>query len=232
MHYFYARQAIYNKDGEIIGYELLHRSSTVNRCQQVNGDKATLELLYQIIQTSGIEQVTNGKLAFVNYTRNLLLQNVPLMTPSETAVVEIHENVKAEHRLVDACRKLSEKGYMIVLDDFIFHLDMEPLILLADIIKIDFRKESIHKIGLGVKRLRKYRAKLLAEKVETKEEFAAALVAGFDYFQGNFFSKPEIISGSHVLPETDISKDSRQKFSGEFFNFAPSSESTFYEITN
>ena len=211
MHYFYARQAIYDKDGEIIGYELLHRSSTVNKCQQINGDKATLELLYQIIQTSGIERVTNGKLAFVNYTRNLLLQNVPLMTPSKTAVVEIHENVKAEHRLVDACRKLSEKGYMIVLDDFIFHSDMEPLVLLADIIKIDFRKESIQKIGMGVKRLRKYRAKLLAEKVETKEEFAAALGVGFDYFQGNFFSKPEIISGNLLLSELNLRNDNPQR---------------------
>lgn len=226
MHYFYARQAIYNKDGEIIGYELLHRSSTVNRCQQVNGDKATLELLYQIIQTRGIERVTNGKLAFVNYTRNLLLQNVPLMTPSETAVVEIHENVRAEHRLVEACRKLSEKGYMIVLDDFIFHRDMEPLVVLADIIKIDFRKESIHKIGRNVRILRKYRAKLLAEKVETREEFAAALVAGFDYFQGNFFSKPEIISGGHIYPQDDNFKNNHQEFSGKFCDLAPYNEST------
>ena len=213
MHFSYARQAIYDKNGEIIGYELLHRSSSVNRCQQVNGDKATLELLAQIIQTSGIERVTNGKLAFVNYTRNLLLQNIPLMTPSKTAVVEILENVRAEHQLVETCRELSEKGYMIVLDDFIFHSDMEPLVLLADIIKIDFRKESIHEIEMGVKRLRKYRAKLLAEKVETKKEFNAALDAGFDYFQGNFFSEAEIISGSHMLSELDLNKDERQKLS-------------------
>jgi len=213
MHFFYARQAIYDKNGEIIGYELLHRSSSVNRYQQMNGDKATLELLAQIIQTSGIERVTNGKLAFVNYTRNLLLQNIPLMMPCKTAVVEILENVRAEHRLVDICRKLSEKGYMIVLDDFIFHSDMEPLVLLADIIKIDFRQESIHNIKMGVNKLRQYRAKLLAEKVETKEEFNAALDAGFDYFQGNFFSKAEIISGSHMLSELDLNKNERQKLS-------------------
>ena len=195
MDFSFARQAIYDRAGEIIGYELLHRSSTVNRYQQVNGDKATLELLAQIIQTSGIEQVTNGKLAFVNYTRNLLLQKIPLITPSKITAVEILEGVRAEHRLVEACRKLSEKGYMIVLDDFIYQCDLEPLVLLADIIKIDFRKESIRNIEMGVKKLRQYRAKLLAEKVETEKEFNVALGIGFDYFQGNFFSKAEIISG-------------------------------------
>ena len=201
MHFSFARQAIYDRDGEIIGYELLHRSSSVNRYQQVNGDRATLELLAQIIQTSGIKRVTDGKLAFVNYTRNLLLQNIPLITPSETAVVEIVENVRAEHRLVEACRSLSRKGYLIVLDDFIYQGDMEPLVLLADIIKIDFRKESINKIRKGVKKLQRYRAKLLAEKVETEEEFNVSLEIGFDYFQGNFFSKAEIMSGGQKIPE-------------------------------
>jgi len=203
VYFFFARQAIFDKDGQIIGYELLHRSSTVNRYQQVNGDRATLELLAQIIQTNGIERVTNGKLGFVNYTRNLLLQNIPLIMPSKTAVVEIHENVRADHQVIEACRNLSPKGYLLVLDDFIYHRDLEPLVLLADIIKIDFQKESLPKIESGLKKLRQYRAKLLAEKVETKEEFEAALCAGFDYFQGNFFSITEMIPGKRLLSELD-----------------------------
>jgi EAL and modified HD-GYP domain-containing signal transduction protein len=198
MYSFFAKQAIFDKDGEIIGYELLHRSSAVNRYQQTNGDRATLELLAQIIQNRPIEKITNGKLAFINYTRNLLLQHIPLMTPSNTAVVEILESVRAEQPVIEACRNLSQIGYMIVLDDFIYRRDLEPLVVLADIIKIDFRKESIPKIQLGVKKLYQYRAKLLAEKIETEEEFQAALCSGFDYFQGNFCSKTEIISADHL----------------------------------
>ena len=211
MDFFLARQAIFDKTGEIIGYELFHRSSAVNKCQQMNGDIATLELLAKIIQTNGIERVTNGKLAFVNYTRNLLLQNIPLIMPSKKAVVEIHEDVRAERQIVEACRNLSQKGYVIVLDDFIYRRDLEPLVLLADIIKIDFRKGSRHKIELGVKILRKYRAKLLAEKVETEEEFITALGAGFDYFQGNLFSKTEIISGDHLFFEFNPSFSKKQE---------------------
>ncbi len=222
MDFFLARQAIFNKTGEIIGYELFHRSSAVNKYQQMNGDIATLELLAKIIQTNGIERVANGKLAFVNYTRNLLLQNIPLIMPSKTAVVEIHEDVQAERRIIEALRNLSQKGYMIVLDDFIYRRDLEPLVLLADIIKIDFRKESRHKIQLDVKILKKYRAKLLAEKVETKEEFIAALGAGFDYFQGNLFSKTEIISGDHLLFEfiPYFSKKQESVYSARFWDEA------------
>lgn len=203
MNFYFARQAIFNKDGQIIGYELLHRSSAVNRYQQKNGDKATLELLAQIIQSNGIEQVTSGKLAFVNYTRNLLLQNIPFIMPSKTAVVEIHETVRADLQVIKACRNLSQKGYVIVLDDFIYRRDLEPLVLLADIIKIDFQKESWFKIDSAVRKLRQYRAKLLAEKVETGEEFEAALCAGFDFFQGNFFSKTEMVSAGRLLGQLD-----------------------------
>ena len=225
MDFFFARQAIFDKNGDIIGYELFHRSSAVNKYQQMDGDIATLELLSKIIQTNGIERVANGKLVFVNYTRNLLLQNIPLIMPSKTAVVEIHEDVQPERQVVEACRNLSQKGYVIVLDDFIYRSDLEPLVLLADIIKIDFRRESQSKIELGVKKLRQYRAKLLAEKVENSEEFEAAFNAGFEYFQGNFFSKTEIISVDRLFSEFNPFVSKRQQ--GHYSN-AVSSYSQSY----
>ncbi len=69
----------------------------------------------------------------------------------------------------------------------------------SDIIKIDFPNESIAIIELDVKKFRQYRTKLLVGKVEIEEEFEAALCAGFDYFQGNLFSRTEIISGCHFI---------------------------------
>jgi c-di-GMP-related signal transduction protein len=190
----FARQAIYDQKEEIIGYELLYRSSMLNKYPPVNGDRATMELLHRLFQTGSIEHATNGKLAFVNYTRNLLLGKIPLTTPHNTGVVEILEDVRPERLIVEACRNLSEKGYVIVLDDFIYRRELEPLILLADIIKIDFRHESPRKIERDVKRLENYPAKLLAEKVETESELNIALDLGFNYFQGHFFSQAETIS--------------------------------------
>lgn len=187
----FARQAIYNRKEEIIGYELLYRSSILNRAPAVNGDRATMELLHRLLRTGGIAQAADGKLAFVNYTRNLLLGKIPLTTPHDTGVIEILEDVRPERLVVEACRKLSEQGYVIALDDFIYRRELEPLILLADIIKIDFRRESRYKIERDVQRLAKYPAKLLAEKVETEFELHIALDLGFTYFQGHFFSQAE-----------------------------------------
>ena len=190
----FARQAIYNRKEQIIGYEMLYRPSILNKAPAVNGDRATMELLHRLLQTGGIEQAADGKLAFVNYTRNLLLGKIPLTTPNDTGVVEILEDVRPERLVVDACRKLSEKGYVIALDDFIYRRELEPLILLADIIKIDFNRETRHNIEKDVKKLEGYPAKLLAEKVETESELHLALDLGFIYFQGYFFSQAETLS--------------------------------------
>jgi c-di-GMP-related signal transduction protein len=138
MPFSFARQAIYNDKHDVKGYELLYRSSTVNRFPKVNGDHATMELLANIAQTT--RSVTDGKPAFINYTRNLILKQIPLITSSRTTVVEILENVPAESEVIKQCQKLSEKGYTIALDDFTYRRELEPLILLADIIKIDFKK--------------------------------------------------------------------------------------------
>jgi c-di-GMP-related signal transduction protein len=204
MPFSFARQAIYNNDHDIKGYELFYRSSKFNRFPRVNGDHATMELLTNIAQAN--RSVTRGKPAFINYTRNLILKQIPLATPSRTTVVEILENVPAESEVIKQCQKLSEKGYTIALDDFTYRRELEPLILLADIIKIDFKKGPISMIKKEVRKLRHYRVKLLAEKVETREEAEIASKSGFDYFQGNFFSKAEMVTMQNfeTIPDENL----------------------------
>ncbi len=204
MIFSFARQAIYNNKHDIKGYELLYRSSTVNRFPMVDGDQATMDLLAHIAQI--LKSITHGKLAFINYTRNLILKGIPLVTPNRTTVVEILEDVPAESDVVKQCQKLSEKGYTIALDDFTYRRELEPLILLADIIKIDFQKASAHIIKNDIKKLRAYGVKLLAEKVETREESEIASESGFDYFQGNFYSEAEIvIMEDKAIPDRTMS---------------------------
>lgn len=201
MPFSFARQAIYNNKRDVTGYELLYRSSKLNRFPMVDGDQATMELLSNIAQT--LKWVTDGKLAFINYTRKLILKKIPLVTPSKTTVVEILENVPAESDVVKQCQKLSEKGYTIALDDFTYRRELEPLILLADIIKIDFQNEPIFLIQKEVQKLRDFNVKLLAEKVETREEAEIASESGFNYFQGNFFSKAEMVIMQDFKPIPD-----------------------------
>ena len=198
MQVYVARQPIFNKKKEIYGYELLFRGGMSNFFPDIDGGTATSTLLSNSFFTIGIEELTGSRPAFVNFTQDLLLHQVPLMFPSETVVIEILEDVEPTEDLIDACKHFGEKGYYIALDDFVYRPDLEPLMALADIIKIDFRETSFEKVADCVKKSSGYNVKLLAEKVETNEEFWKALEMGFDYFQGYFFSKPEIIGGKDI----------------------------------
>ena len=125
------------------------------------------------------------------------------LLPSEQAVVEILETVPADDLVVAACRRLKEAGYTIALDDFAVNDPREALTDIADIIKVDLRDTSAADAAAMVKRYGPWRCRMLAEKVETREEFLAAKKAGFLYFQGYFFRRPEILT-AHEIPANRV----------------------------
>ncbi len=198
MDAYIARQPIFDKQKSLFAYELLFRDGLSNFLPEIDGDTATSKLLSSSFFTIGIDRIIGGKRAFINFTENLILEEVPLLFPKENTVVEILEDVKPDKSIINACAKFSEEGYIIALDDFIFSPELKPLISLADIIKIDFRLTPIKEIKEYLKQLPIENLKLLAEKIETNEEFDTALDMGFEYFQGYFFCKPEIIKGREI----------------------------------
>ena len=193
MYNFIARQPIFKKNLQIYGYEFLFRDSIKNAAPLIDGDIATSRVLSTTFITNDFYKYTEGRKAFINFTRNLIVNEIPLIFPNKAIVVEILENVRADDEVIKACKNFVQKGYLIALDDFIYDPDLKPLIDLADIIKIDFRQTSPETMKNYIGQLRKYKKIFLAEKVETYKEFRSALSLGFDYFQGYFFSKPEII---------------------------------------
>lgn len=200
MNIFVARQPIFNKEKKIFGYELLFRESMKNVFSGVDGNIATSGVLSNTFFNIGIDKLVGRGVAFVNFTRDLLVGGFPRLFPSEKMGIEVLEDVEPDVEVIKACRELSKEGYIIALDDFFYRKGMEPLIAASDIIKFDFRAMPPDKMSLLAEKLRKYKKKLLAEKVETNEEFEAALKMGFEYFQGYFFSKPEIVGGKDISP--------------------------------
>jgi EAL and modified HD-GYP domain-containing signal transduction protein len=198
MDVFVARQPILDRKKSLFAYELLFRDGLDNYMPSIDGDIATSKLLSSSFLTIGIDKITFGKRAFINFTQTLLETNIPLMFPRETTVVEILEDVNPTLRVTEACRKLSALGYYLALDDFVFKLELTPLIELADIIKIDFRATPYSEIERIIQRFGTKKIKFLAEKVETNEEFNDALNMGFEFFQGYFFSRPEILKGKEI----------------------------------
>jgi EAL and modified HD-GYP domain-containing signal transduction protein len=189
-----ARQPIFDGSLKVYAYELLFRRNVAAVESQVtNGDDATTELILNTFSDIGLEQVSGQKLSFINLTRKLVLDLPPL--PKESVVLEILEDIEVDPPLIEAVKRLVAQGYTIALDDFVFNESLRPLVELAHIIKIDILALSREQLHEHVALLKKYPVKLLAEKVETHEEFELCQSLGFDYFQGFFLSRPKIVSG-------------------------------------
>lgn len=197
MDVYVARQPIFDKKMNVMGYELLYRRSMNNFYEGINDTQSTAELISNAFLSMEFSELTNGTRAFVNFSEEMLLKKIPLLLPKETIVIEILENVEVSEPLVDACKELKEQGYLIALDDFVFNESYLPLIELANIIKIEFpvvRHDEQRKL------IKKYKHKIefLAEKVETREDYQIAIDMGYKYFQGYFFSKPVIVKGKDI----------------------------------
>lgn len=195
---FVARQPILTADEKVFGYELLFRDGTEDFFHCSDGDAASRSALNTSVLL-GIDVLCDGRRAFVNCTRDILLKDYITLLPPGQTVAEILETVPADGLVVAACRRLKEAGYMIALDDFAVNDPREVLTDLADIIKIDLRATSAVDAAAMVKRYGPWRCRMLAEKVETREEFIASKKADFRYFQGYFFCRPETIT-SHEIP--------------------------------
>ena len=200
MEVYVARQPIFNRSKRIYGYELLFRGGSANAFPPIDGDTATSKLLSSSFFNVGIEQLTGGRKAFVNFTEELLVKRIPVLFPKDVLVVEILENVNPHNGVVEACREIAKQGYLVALDDFFYNTEWDALISLANIIKIDFLATPIETIKAYVQKLARPGLKFLAEKVETYEEFQTALDLGFEFFQGYFFSKPQMVEGKDISP--------------------------------
>jgi EAL and modified HD-GYP domain-containing signal transduction protein len=192
---YVGRQPIYNRKLDVIGYELLYRSSQENRAQFLDGDQATGEVIINTFLDLGLENIAGRYPAFVNLSRSFLVGDKPLPFSHKRVVLEILEDTVPDAALIDALRRLVQAGYILALDDFVYRPELEPLLELAHIVKLDVYGTPSDVLAQRVAQLRPRKLRLLAEKVETHEEFERCKQLGFDYFQGYFFSKPNIMRG-------------------------------------
>lgn len=197
MDIYVARQPIFDRNMNVYGYELLYRRGTNNFYEGIDDNKSTAELINNAFLTMHIYELTGGTKAFINFSQDLLINEIPLLLPADTIVVEVLERVEINENVIEACRKLSKSGYVIALDDFIFNESYLPLLEIAHIVKIEVSAVDFEMQRKLIKQY-KNRIKFLAEKVETREEFQLAMEMGYDYFQGYFFSKPTIIKDKEI----------------------------------
>jgi len=198
MEVFVARQAIFDRRLKVYGYELLFRACRECNSAGTADSAASLQVITNSFFSIGMERLLAGTRAFINFPQDLLADERIFSLPANNTVIEILETVRPEPAVVDACRVLREKGYILALDDFSHLKGWDRLANLVSIIKVDFRATTEDQQQALVERYAGRGICMLAEKIETQEEFKRACNMGYHYFQGYFFARPVIVSRREI----------------------------------
>ena len=192
---FVARQPIYDRALNLYAYELLFRAGAAKDANVIDGDSATSDVIVNAIIDIGLHNVVEHYPAFINMTREFLTGHLPIPLMKEQVVIEVLEDIVPDDEIVRGLKALSDSGYVIALDDFVFRPELRVFLDIAHIVKLDVMAMNRGDVESHLRLLQDYPVKLLAEKVETREEFEWLHEMGFDYFQGYFFCQPKIVSG-------------------------------------
>jgi c-di-GMP-related signal transduction protein len=199
-----ARQPIFDRQVQVYAYELLFRGGPDGGFGDPDPNKATARVIVDGLLTLGLPEITGDHPAFINLTREFLVQDLAMLLPPDQVVIEVLETVTPDREVIDACRRLKEAGFRLALDDFTPNPDRDPLVALADILKVDVQSMDRAQWRELPRRYRSHDIQMLAEKVETQQDFQEAGEAGYTLFQGYFFAKPAIVQARGV-PESQFS---------------------------
>ena len=196
--YFIGRQPIFDHKMDLYAYELLFRGEDGRGALEKSGEEATSQVMHNALAEIGLNNLIGNKRAFLNLTHRFITDPDLILFPPEQTVLEVLEDVKGDDSIVAGVDELSQRGYTIALDDFVYRPDLEPLIDLADLIKIDITQFDDDGLAEAVKSLKSRNKPLLAERVETAEELEKLQALEFDYYQGYFFAKPKVVRGKKL----------------------------------
>ncbi len=195
------RQPILSRLKKTFGYELLFRSGKTNGANVTDNMRATASVMVNTLNNIGINRLIGDKMGFINVDDKMLESGIIELLPKKMIILELLETVKIDENVLNLCRRTRDSGYRFALDDLTaYDSSFEHMFRLASYVKIDLMGTDRKTLPDLVNKLKKYDLKLLAEKVETQEDFQACLDLGFDYFQGYFFEKPALISAKSISP--------------------------------
>jgi len=192
---FVGRQAIFDRQMEIFAYELLYRDGTGNSAMITDGEEATARVVINTFFELGIDKIAGDAQVFVNLTENFFVGRYYEVLPSKNVVLEVLESIEPTPAVLEALIQARQNGYQIALDDFVLRESHRGLMDYADYVKVDVLALTDEQLYEQVAMLNEYPVRLLAEKVEDQGMYDHCVALGFEYFQGYFFCKPQIVEG-------------------------------------
>ena len=194
---FAARQPILSASEKVMAYKLLFRTDFKDYFPSVEGDAASRAVI-DMSSLIGLDTLCNDRLAFIVTTRGTLLGEYLALLPPDKTVAEIPDSLLADAEVVSACTELKRTGCKIALSGFTLDDHRECLDGIADFIKIDIKQTTLVDVATLIQRYRNAGPRLIAEKVETREDFEFCKSVGFSWFEGYFFRKPETMHARGV----------------------------------
>ena len=198
---FLGRQPILDRAGNLTAYELLFRSGGPRGAGMPDASVATATVINRAFADFDIEQVLGQHRGFINFDAELLMSDVIDFLPPDRVVIELLETIEVTPAVLERVVELRRHGFTLALDDYAgAEASYAELLPAVDIIKVDISLVSDDALPALTGRLKTYRKKLLAEKVETREVVDRCLALGYDLFQGYYFAKPVVLSGRRASP--------------------------------
>jgi EAL and modified HD-GYP domain-containing signal transduction protein len=196
---FVARQPIFDRHDSLAGYELLYRNTAVSTIADgAAADAMCTDTVIHSFLDIGLDDLTDGHRAFVNCTREFLLDGQVELLPQGKVVIEVLETVGNDDAVVSACRRLTQRGYQLALDDYVDDPSYDALLHTVGIVKLDVLHRKEGELAALLHRLRPFDVQILAERVETMAMHQECVKLGFDLFQGYFYRRPELVTRKEI----------------------------------
>jgi c-di-GMP phosphodiesterase len=183
----------------VVSYELLYRASPSSRTAQF-GDPggATLEVITGAALEIGLDRLSGGLPVHINFPEELLVKLPDLPLQAGRVVIEVLEDVRATPQVLQGIHTLRARGHRIALDDYAPQESDPRLLEVADVVKLEVTHPPADELARLARELRAMGLELIAENVESREDFERCIELGFKGFQGNFLQQPETFSARRI----------------------------------
>ncbi|CAG0973955.1 Cyclic di-GMP phosphodiesterase CdgJ [Geobacteraceae bacterium] len=196
--FFLGRQPILDREQKLYGFELLFRSADTLHANVTDYLQASASVIFDALSSFGLREILGKHKGFINVNADVLMSEALELLPPEKVVIELLEHVPITETVITRCRDLKEKGFSIALDDHVYEPVYEPLYEIVDVIKVDLFRTGMENLPRELETFRRWKPKLLAEKVETHEQYEICESLGFTYFQGYYFARPVVLTRTRV----------------------------------
>jgi EAL and modified HD-GYP domain-containing signal transduction protein len=188
------RQAIYDASLSSLAYELFYRAASERDGLAADADRGTCSVVLSAFSELGLERVAGKKRIFLNVAHDVVSGALPLPVSPELVVLQVRDYEHSAAELGAALRARRAEGFQVALDGYVLSPETEPLLAVADYLKLDMRKLGPSGLREQLDRLQGRGHQTIACKIDSSEHFNACVAAGCNFFQGRFLFRPQVLS--------------------------------------